>query len=269
MAISEKQLAANRANAKKSTGPKTEEGKAKSALNGRRHGLTGAAFIRTDEDQEAFNRFFPQFISDLKPVGDVEVSLAQLIARDHIRLHRAQAIEENTFALGHFNRAGVFEATHPQVHDAATQARVFDFDGKTFHNLSLYESRINRRMLANSKELRLLQDRRKAEEREAALEAQKPKTFAANAGASDEPLSGFSNRSGLIPTEADTKTDGLGFDFSNRSGLIPTEADTKTDSRGHGFGFSTAPTPLQASPGAPLTPTETNSEPDISGQKAA
>ena len=261
MAISEKQLAANRANAKKSTGPKTEEGKAKSALNGRRHGLTGAAFIRTDEDQEAFNRFFPRFIADLKPVGDVELSLAQLIARDHVRLHRAQAIEENTFALGHFNRAGVFEATHPQVHDAATQARVFDFDGKTFHNLSLYESRINRRMLANSKELRLLQDRRKAEEREAALEAQKPKAFAASAGGA--------NRSGLIPTEADTKTDGPGFDFSNRSGLIPTEADTKTDSRGRGFGFSTAPTPLQASPAAPLIPTETDSEPDISGQKAA
>jgi hypothetical protein len=81
--VSEKQLAANRANAQKSTGPK----------NRGRHGLTGAAVIMTEDNRKA--------------------------ATDHFRLRRAQAIEENAF-----------EAEHPQVHEAMTQARVFDFNGK-------------------------------------------------------------------------------------------------------------------------------------------
>jgi hypothetical protein len=170
----------------KSTGPKTEEGKEKSALNGMRHGLTGAAFIRTEEDQEAFDGFFPKFVADLKTIGSVETSFAELIAQDHLRLRRAQAIEENTVALGHFNKAAAFEATHPQVHDAVTQARVFDFNGKTFHNLSLYETRINRRMLSNMKALKELQAQRKAEELQAALEAGKPKARGAAASTTSE-----------------------------------------------------------------------------------
>src|SRR5580693_6865001 len=132
---SEKQLAANRANAQKSTGPKTEEGKAKAALNGHRHGLTGSAIIMTEADQEAFESFSKRFIADLKPVGAVETNFAELIAGDHYRLRRAQSIEENTFALGYFNKAGAFEAVHAQIHEAMTQARVFDFSGKLFQNL--------------------------------------------------------------------------------------------------------------------------------------
>src|SRR5438105_11544511 len=42
--VSEKQLAANRANATRSTGPRTPEGKARAAQNARKHGFTASTF---------------------------------------------------------------------------------------------------------------------------------------------------------------------------------------------------------------------------------
>ena len=42
---SSKQIQANRANAKKSTGPKTEAGKARSRRNAWKHGLTAETLI--------------------------------------------------------------------------------------------------------------------------------------------------------------------------------------------------------------------------------
>src|SRR5580704_9351672 len=132
MSISEAQLEANRLNAQKSTGPATEEGKKRSALNGMRHGLTGAAFIMTDEDRKAWDAFSQPFIEALKPGNMVERQFAHLIAQDHFRLNRIRAIEENTFALGHYGRAANIEVHHPQVHDALTQARVFALEGKLF-----------------------------------------------------------------------------------------------------------------------------------------
>ena len=42
--VSQEQLAANRANAAKSTGPRTTQGKARSAQNARKHGFTVSTF---------------------------------------------------------------------------------------------------------------------------------------------------------------------------------------------------------------------------------
>jgi hypothetical protein len=181
---SDKQIAANQANAQKSTGPRTDEGKKRSAMNGQRHGLTGQAFLMTDEDRKAYDAFSGPYIEALKPANPVEMQLAQVLAQENHRLNRIHAIEENTFALGHFGRAGAkIDADHPEVHNALTQAIVFATEGKTFQNLSLYEQRLTRSIHKNMQLLLELQDRRKAEERQAALEAKavKPKTRTASA----------------------------------------------------------------------------------------
>ncbi len=87
--LSEKQLAANRANAQLSTGPKTEEGKRRSSLNARRHNLTGQVTAMTEEDRIAHNAFSEALIKAMAPEGALELQLAQRIATDSWRLNRS------------------------------------------------------------------------------------------------------------------------------------------------------------------------------------
>lgn len=83
--ISDKQLAANRANAHLSQGPITEAGKKRSSMNARRHGLTGQVTTMTDEDRAAHDTFSKALVHDLAPDGAMEIQLAQRIATDSWR----------------------------------------------------------------------------------------------------------------------------------------------------------------------------------------
>ena len=67
--MSDRQLRANRANAQKSTGPRTEAGKQRSRLNGLRHGLTGQVSIMTDENRAAHDAFCNPIIARLGAEG--------------------------------------------------------------------------------------------------------------------------------------------------------------------------------------------------------
>src|SRR5437868_14403854 len=98
--LSDRQLRANRANAQKSTGPTTEEGKQSSRLNGLRHGITGQVSIMTDENRAAHDSFCNPIIARLAPDGPLELQLANLIAQDHWRLNRIQSIEDGLYVLG-------------------------------------------------------------------------------------------------------------------------------------------------------------------------
>jgi hypothetical protein len=55
--LSEKQLAANRANALKSTGPRTEAGKARSSRNAVRHAMLARSVLLRCESAERFRVF--------------------------------------------------------------------------------------------------------------------------------------------------------------------------------------------------------------------
>jgi len=80
--MSQSRLAANRANAQLSTGPRTEEGKKRSSLNAFRHGLTGHIVIHTP-DQQAFQKHCDAIRESLAAVGALETTLAQSIAQDY------------------------------------------------------------------------------------------------------------------------------------------------------------------------------------------
>ena len=65
MAVSEKQLAANRINAKKG-GPKTEEGKAIVKYNALKHGLLAKTVVITQGEGAESQELFDSLLSDLQ-----------------------------------------------------------------------------------------------------------------------------------------------------------------------------------------------------------
>ncbi len=155
--ISEKQLAANRRNAQRSTGPRTDEGKKASALNARRHNLTGQVTAMTDADRIMHDAFSASIVENLAPEGAMETQLAQRIATDSWRLNRASAIEDNLFALGHNAKSDEIETEDPEIHAALTAAKVFTAESRQLQLLTLYEQRINRNIQKNLATLQALQ----------------------------------------------------------------------------------------------------------------
>src|SRR5262249_7339383 len=69
---SEAQMAANRANAQKSTGPRTEEGKARSSMNGLKHGMRAKRENLVHEDSVQFQNDFFRISRGMVPLNDPE-----------------------------------------------------------------------------------------------------------------------------------------------------------------------------------------------------
>jgi hypothetical protein len=78
--ISQARLDANRRNAKKSTGPRTEEGKRRSSLNAITHAMTARFALLPDEDEAAFDRRMFQWVQSFGPQDDGELFQAERAA---------------------------------------------------------------------------------------------------------------------------------------------------------------------------------------------
>jgi hypothetical protein len=89
----QKQIKANRQNAQKSTGPKTDEGKAAVSKNAVKHGLFAAEAVITGEDPADYEAFHDNFLAELAPVGMVESTLAERVISMAWRLQRAERMQ--------------------------------------------------------------------------------------------------------------------------------------------------------------------------------
>jgi len=99
MTVSEKQLAANRCNALKSTGPRTEDGKSISSKNALTHGLRAADVVIPSEDPSEFDSFRLVLLNDLAPIGQLEVMLADRIISSFWKLKRSGRMENELYAV--------------------------------------------------------------------------------------------------------------------------------------------------------------------------
>ena len=96
---SPQQIAANRANAAKSTGPRSPEGKARSAQNARKHGFAAANYtvVRLEDAQEVAN-LRDDAVALYQPVNSQEMYAVERIALTQQALLRAARLEERVSA---------------------------------------------------------------------------------------------------------------------------------------------------------------------------
>ena len=94
-----RQVEANRRNALKSTGPKTEAGKQASRCNAVRHGLTAETVIGALEDAEDYKAFESAVIADYNAQSAVERELVLRLASILWRLRRATTMETGLFEI--------------------------------------------------------------------------------------------------------------------------------------------------------------------------
>jgi hypothetical protein len=115
--VSERQLAANRANALRSTGPQTPEGQEASARNALKHGILSKAVIppalESYESRADYDALLASFVESLAPEGAVEEMLVERIATSYWRLGRVLRAEAAAAAA----RRGQYDDGIRQQHD--------------------------------------------------------------------------------------------------------------------------------------------------------
>ena len=91
--VTEKQLVANRENAKKG-GVKTDEGKAIVRMNAVKHGLLCSQdIVLFNEDENALEQLREELMSALKPQGGLEKALFDMVVASYWRLGRVAMLE--------------------------------------------------------------------------------------------------------------------------------------------------------------------------------
>src|SRR5882762_10498661 len=92
-----KQIAANRANAAHSTGPRTEAGKLITRDNGIKHALSSRHIVLEDESPADYEQLRAALASDYQPASSVEFLLVDQIAQQSWRLARCRTMETATY----------------------------------------------------------------------------------------------------------------------------------------------------------------------------
>ena len=116
----EAQRKANRQNAKKSTGPRTPQGKARSSKNALKHGLLARDAVMADEDAAEYDRQLQILEENLFPKNAIEFELVLQIADSRWRLRRITRIEAG---LTTYQYHGTDRATRERYPDTVVPGR--------------------------------------------------------------------------------------------------------------------------------------------------
>src|SRR5258708_2008977 len=151
-----KQIAANRKNAAKSTGPRTPEGRLASCQNAVRHGLTATQLVLSVEEESEFHQILRDFQAELKPTGTLEQALFEQIVGAQWGMRRLREIETGYFEFRLTQHAEQLEDDFPDLQGVAKLALAIQHDAagsNALANLSRYEARIERSFYRALREL--------------------------------------------------------------------------------------------------------------------
>jgi len=142
MALSQKKLAANRANAQKSTGPVSITGRRNSSRNSTRHGILADVVLLEGESRDRFIALVNSFVAEFQPKTPTEETMVQKIAVAYWRQMRIWAMDS----------AGINHEMHLQAESmttetAATRAvlafRALSNDSRHLELINRYEHRFD------------------------------------------------------------------------------------------------------------------------------
>jgi hypothetical protein len=187
----QKQIEANRRNAQKSTGPKTQEGKSKSKFNALKHGMAATVAVLPHEDQVSYDELRQSLIESYQPANGAELMLVDLVAINYWRLLRARRVETATMDLhirAYKRRHGV--SALPAMDDDSGIATAFADPNNALENINRYQTNVERAYHRAVEALRMMQNDRFRRERQngsvpqlpsvagtAAPRTQSPETF--------------------------------------------------------------------------------------------
>ena len=96
--LTPKRLAANRANAKKSTGPRTHEGKARSSRNAVKHGMCSSSPVLPGECSATFGTYKAELHTEFQPDNALQKLLFDQLIRSAWAMHRFADAQRELFA---------------------------------------------------------------------------------------------------------------------------------------------------------------------------
>jgi hypothetical protein len=164
--ITPNQLAANRQNAMKSTGPKTPEGKAVVALNPIKHGLLSKEVLLAHEDENSLVELGKRLRHQLSPVGELEIILVDRIIAALWRLRRILRIEKDMVdkkVAGQTARQFTWKRKRDAEAPSVNLWEALSYGFENFEKLQRYESHLERGLYKALHELQRLQAARSGE----------------------------------------------------------------------------------------------------------
>jgi hypothetical protein len=184
----EKQINANRQNAQKSTGPKTDEGKTAVSQNAVKHGLFTNSLV-FGENLADYEAFHDQMLAELDPVGAVETTMAERIISLWWRLKRAERMQNEVIEDMIVRKVTNDSSRRCREYDLADHGLrpddpEYDLDGlalgrigtkdfaccRVLDRMLMYERRIESSVIRLTKELRKQQLMRRVERRDISQE---------------------------------------------------------------------------------------------------